>query len=109
MSRIADYVLELLNEDMVSHGLLVQCLKQEGPPPLEWEAVVRELLSCEVEIGVAKLASSNYVEFIAWKGTREERVSRAAKRVESLTDPDREFAYWLALRKNVDRYEEDAN
>ena len=26
--------------------------------------------------------------------------------VDSLTGPDREFAYWLALRANVDRFED---
>jgi hypothetical protein len=96
----------MLNEDMVSHGWLVQCLEQGGQSPLDWTPVVTELLSGDVEIGETRLASSNYVEFIAWRGTIGARVSRAAERVESLADSDREFAYWLALRKNVDHFEE---
>jgi hypothetical protein len=104
MSKIASYVLELLSEDMVSHGLLVQSVEQENVQ-LDWKDVLKELLSQDVEIGEARLASPTYVEFIAWRGPIEERVSRAVNRLESLTGPDREFAYWLALRKNVDRFE----
>lgn len=105
MSGIANTVLELLSDDMVSHGWLVHCVEQGGRPELEWKAVLAELLSGEVEIGVARLASADYVEFIAWKGTIEERISRAAGLVESLASSDPEFAYWLALRKNVDRFD----
>jgi len=111
MSTISDYILELLNDDMVSHGLLVQCVEQgkavdEGTQ-LEWEDVLAQvLLSGKVEIGVARSASPEYVEFIAWKGTIAERTARAIERVESLSSPDREFAYWLCLRQNADRFED---
>lgn len=107
MSKIANYIYELLGNDMVSHGLLVQCIEQEGQSHLEWKAVLTELLSGDIEIGATRLVSSDYVEFIAWKGKIEERVARAAERVESLAETDREFAYWLALRKNVDYFERD--
>jgi hypothetical protein len=105
MSKIADHVYELLGDDMVSHGWLAHGIEQEGQSQGEWKRVLTELLSGDVEIGTTRLASSDYVEFIAWKGTVEERVARAAESVESLTGPDREFAYWLAFRKNVDRFE----
>jgi hypothetical protein len=107
MSKIADCIYELLGDDMVSHGLLAQSIEQVGQSRLEWKAVLAELLSRDVEIGTTRLASSDYVEFIAWTGKIEERAARAAERVESLTGPDREFAYWLALRKNVDHFERD--
>jgi len=108
MSGHLSCVLELLHEDMVSHGQLVQCIEQQGGPAPNWKDVVAALLSCEVEMGEAKLASTDYVEFIAWTGTVDERVLRAAQRVASLASRDREFAYWLALRKNVDRFEENS-
>lgn len=108
MSKVVNCILEMLNEDMVSHGWLVQCLDEQSPPPSEWKTVLTELLAGEVEIGEARLASPEYVEFIAWNGTIEERVSRAAKRIESTVGSDQEFAYWLALRKNVDRFEKAA-
>ena len=63
-----------------------------GPRQLSWDAVLGQLLlSAEVEIGIAKSVSANYVEFVAWKGEVSERVARAVKRVESISGPDREF------------------
>lgn len=112
MSTINNYILDLLNDDMVSHGLLAQCVDQDKSVgrdgrKLEWREVIEELLSeKKVEIGVAKIASSlDHVEFIAWKGTIGERIARAVESVESIAGPDREFAYWLCLPENVDRFE----
>ena len=111
MSTIADYILDLLRDDIVSHGLLVQCIEEDtsrdSAPQVEWKDVLKELLSGHVEIGVARSASPDYVEFIAWKGPIGERVARAAERVERASGADREFAYWLCLRENVDRFEGD--
>ena len=110
MSTLSDYIVELLGDDMVSHGLLVQCVEQGDiaahTPPFSWQEVLKELLSSDVEIGAARRTSGDYVEFIAWKGSVDERVARANDAVESAKGADREFAYWLCLRKNVDRYEE---
>jgi hypothetical protein len=108
--NILSYIFELLNDDMVDHGLLVQCVDEntsgDDEPRLGWKNVLRELLlSGKVEIGVAKIASPHFVEFVGWKGTVEERVARAIKRVETLNDLDRPFAYWLCLEENVDRFE----
>ena len=105
MSRIVDDIHEQLSEDMVSHGWLAQCIEQNSQSQLEWRAVLTELLSGDVEIGTTRLVTPDYVEFIAWKGNIEERVARATERVQSVTGPDREFAYWLAFRRNVDRFE----
>jgi hypothetical protein len=109
MSTIFDCILELLGDDMVYHGELVQCIEsatKNRERRMAWEDVLGELLvSGKVEIGTAKLASPNYVEFIAWKGTAEERVARAIEAVVKASGPDRGFAYWLALVKNVDRHE----
>jgi hypothetical protein len=103
MRTIVNDLLEQLGEDMVSHGWLVQSVEQEDAQ-LDWKTVLAELLSEDVEVGDTR-AAPNYVEFIAWKGAIEERVSRAIECVNTLSGHDREFAYWLALRKNVDRYE----
>lgn len=103
MRTIVNDLLEQLDEDMVSHGWLVQCVEQEDAQ-LDWKSVLAELLSEDVEVGDTR-AAPNYLEFIAWKGTIEERVSRAIASLNSLSGHDREFAYWLALRKNVDRFE----
>jgi hypothetical protein len=65
-----------------------------------------ELLSSgSVDVGEAKLSSPEYVEFMAWKGTVEERVERASAAIDAAHGPDKEFAYWLCLRRNVDRFE----
>jgi hypothetical protein len=114
MSTISNYILELLNDDMVSHGLLVQCVKQDKGADdglqFEWKDVLRQLLlSGKVEIGVARSASHDYVEFIAWKGTVGERIARAIECVDSVSGPDQEFAYWLCLNENIDRFAEGEN
>lgn len=105
MSTSADNIYEQLGDDMVSHGWLVQCIEQENQSRLEWKSVLAELLTRDVEIGDTRQASPEYLEFIAWTGTIAERVFRAEGCVNGLTPPDREFAYWLALRKNVDHFE----
>jgi hypothetical protein len=109
MNAISRQILELLNDDMVSHGFLVQCVDEAeshgDQPALSWKDVLEELLSDEVEIGAAKSRSLDYVEFIAWRGTIDARISRAVECVDNAEPSDREFAYWLCLRKNVDRYE----
>lgn len=109
MNSASTYILELLNDDMVSHGLIAQCIEQCGSidaeNPLGWEAILYELLQGKVEIGIARKTSNDYVEFIAWKGTVEERIARASDRVDNARNSDQEFAYWLCLRKNIDRYE----
>ena len=111
MSTNANDILEQLNHDMVSHGWLVQCVKQDktGNEPLHLRVtgILEELLMSEkVEIGETRLSSSDYVEFIAWKGSISQRISRANEAVERTSGPDKEFAYWLCLRKNADRFEE---
>ena len=111
MSAIADYILDLLSDDMLSHGLFVQCVRQDQSScdrlQLDWTDVLKELLlSKKVEIGVARRVSPDYVEFIAWRGTAEERISRAVECVDSMSGHDKEFAYWLCLQENIDRFEE---
>jgi hypothetical protein len=110
MSSVANYITDLLNEDMVSHGLLVQCVEDDvirGDEPLSgWKVVLDELLSGEVEIGTAKSANGEYVEFIAWKGSTKDRISRAVEALIRSPASAKEFAYWLCLRKNIDRYDE---
>ena len=106
---ISSYVIELLNDDMMSHGFLVQCVAQnetdENGPQLTWRDVLEDLLSGEVEIGMVESKSADYVEFIAWKGGVDERLSRAVECVTKASASDQEFAYWICLRNNVDRYE----
>lgn len=105
MSQVADDIYHQLSEDMVSHGWLVQSFERAQQSPLEWKSMLKDLLSRDVEIGVARLASSGHVEFVAWPGQVDDRVSRAEERVKMFTTSDQEFAYWLALRKNVDHVE----
>jgi hypothetical protein len=112
MRTIINDILEMLNEDMVDHGLLAQCVKQAGSDASQLqeriENVIEELLaSGKVEIGVAKVARPDYVEFIAWKGTILGRVRRAMDAVAAQSGADKEFAYWLALRENIDRFENE--
>lgn len=112
MTAVIKNVLEMLEDDMVSHGLIAQCLTRADSAMTPTEECMRDsliklLMTGNVEIGVAKMTTPDYVEFVAWNGTAEERVDRAIEAVAMADGPDKEFAYWLCLRQNVDRHEED--
>jgi len=114
-NTLASDILEMLDTDIVSRGLIAQCVKTAGEHDLHLPAgnegkVLSELLeSDKVEIGVPVQARPDYLEFIAWRGTVDDRVSRALELVANAIGHDKEFAYWLCLRKNVDRYEGEEN
>jgi hypothetical protein len=102
----------MLNDDLVSHGFLAQYLACSDRFVSSSDTGLRNLLaellsSGKVEIGEARQSTPGYVEFIAWKGTVAERVNRAQDSVDSAEGGDKEFAYWLCLRENVDRFEGD--
>lgn len=103
-------ILTMLSDDMVSRGLVAQCVEEAEDdlhsPSVKEGKVLRELLASDtVEIGVAKLLRPDYVEFVAWRGTVDDRILRAIGAVANAVGHDKEFAYWLCLRENVDRYE----
>ena len=110
MTTIINDILEMLKDDMVSHGLIAQCVKQSGIDPIDLPVQIKNVLeellkSGKVEVGITRLARPDYVEFVAWKGSIAERASRAMDAAAAANDVDKEFAYWLSLRENVDRFE----
>ena len=110
MSTTANEIRELLDDDIMSHGFLAQCIEQAdgGGAPLQDQlknTLINLLSSGRVEIGFARLARPDYVEFVAWRGSVDDRVARAFKAVEVASDPDKEFAYWLCLQEKADRFE----
>jgi len=110
MTIVINDILEILEDDMVSHGLIAQYLKQLNTDALPIEELIKDalkrlLLSGNIEIGIAKMKMPDYLEFVAWNGTVDEKVSRALNAVANINEPDKEFAYWLCLKENVDRYE----
>ena len=112
MTPTTDDLLEMLDDDMVSHGLLAQCLKQADATTTnsnnQLADALRDLLATgKVAIGSANLTTPDYVEFVGWRGTTDERIERALQAVDKADGPDEEFAYWLCLRENVDRFEEN--
>ncbi len=110
MRAITSTILEMLEDDMLSHGLVAQCVEESNTESngldVQVKSVLEELLTPgNVEVGVAHLATPQYVEFVAWKGSVAERVGRAMDAVAAASEPDKEFAYWLCLHENVDRFE----
>ena len=110
MNTIVSDVLDELHEDLISHGWLVQAimLADQGSRPSQSRIinVLTELLETgQVEIGLTHQAEPDYLEFVAWNGTVEGKTSRALEAVAAANGPDKEFAYWLCLRENVDRFE----
>lgn len=112
MTTTIDEIIDLMNDDMVSHGLLEQRLSQASSGnQLSTDGVsmaIKELLDTgKVAIGSARMIRPDYVEFVGWNGDTEARIERAIEAVKTATGPDKEFAYWLCLVENVDRFEEE--
>lgn len=74
----------------------------------QFRVAMREILgSGEIQIGEIARIRPDMVEFVSWRGSLEQRIDRAWKIVKTRDDYDRSFAYWLCLRRNIDR-DEDA-
>ena len=104
--------MEMLKQDLVSSGIIAQLIEDEQTggiaPRGRLKQMLSELLSSgRIEVGGAKLAGPDYVEFVAWNGTCDDRVTRAIDAVSNAISQDKEFAFWLCLRENVDRFEVD--
>ena len=134
MSTIFDEILERLNDGLCYHadvdGILsdsnlkklektklrgedIQTIKPTSqiirPTDEEIRNALREILeSGEIQIGETNLDTPDYLAFVAWHGSVDERAERAIKSVRECNDSDRPYAYWLCLRDNVDRYEDIA-
>jgi hypothetical protein len=109
MSEIESIVQNIkseLHHDLVSSGWLMQEVREANGTTDCMEQVIRRLLSDGVEIGYA-IADGEYVKFIAWNGTIDERYRRAHHERQLSEGHDRSYAFWLCLHANVDEYEKD--
>ena len=100
MPGVFDDIMEHLQIDLVSHGWVDQ-FAQSGQvvAPLE-----QLLESGRVHIGETRLVDGR-VHFIAWRGSVDERVRRALKRVEERSGNDKDYSYWLCLAENINGFE----
>lgn len=104
-------ILQQITDDFVSHGIVEQTIKDSKRTDSVSNdvlcATLQEILQTgRVEIGHLSLGDCQKLEFTAWVGTIEDRVARAVKLHESAVGADKEFAYWLCLTENADRFEE---
>ena len=112
MESILDDLLGQLEDDMLYHGWLVQCVTLHNETvdsgQLDWRNVLDFLLdSGKVEIGTtSKCESPKSVVFTAWTGSTPDRLSRAIESVETSSSDRRTFAYWLCLKGNADFHED---
>lgn len=112
MSTITRDIIEELHDDLISHGWLVQAIMLVNDVDRASDTtvrnVLRELLETEqVDVGLTRQTKPDYLEFVGWKGTVDERVERAMDAVAIAIGSVKGFAYWLCLRENVDRYEDN--
>ncbi len=106
-----DEIIEMMSNDILIHGLLNDYVNSNAGNK-DWESNIKNILdlllnSGKVQIGSVSCVTSGCVEFVAWNGTTESRVNRAMIAIRDSREQDREFAYWLCLSGNVDRFEED--
>jgi hypothetical protein len=111
MNALSLEVIDLLNDDFVTHGQIAHGVAQDASSNSATMSGIREVLfellqTGTVEIGNTYAKGQSYVEFVAWKGSLEEKVARAIQAVAAASGHDKEFAYWLCLRENVDRFED---
>ena len=112
MNQIANDILKELKEDLVSHGWIAEAITLTGngsaTSSLKIETLLSELLMTgKVEIGLTQKAKSDFLEFVTWMGAVPKQVERAMESVSRASDSEKEFAFGLCLRKNVDRFERD--
>jgi len=107
MNDILDEICELLESDMVYYGQIARCVDSQDNSSVS-QLIHALLCDRNVEIGSVRLRDREYVEFVGWIGTINERIQRATRTVQATEPQDREFVYWLCLRKNVDRFEDAA-
>lgn len=104
-----EIVLESLQRDLVSAQELRQTLRDEGvdsdPQKSPIFTVLQQLLEAGVQVGSVRNLDGQYVHFTAWKGTIDERCSRAIQAMRSVPEGSADFSCWLCLEKNVDSYE----
>jgi hypothetical protein len=103
-------IRDSLRDDMASYGFLIQCIKTASNRARPSRVQVRQILERilapgDVCIGKTSLANPNYVTFIGWQGDASELIERAFRAVDSATEQDKPFAFWLCLQSNVDQYE----
>ena len=109
-SSLVDEVLALLSHDAVSHGWIAQTVAEGTNLDVPLREQITTLLttlldSGLVDVGTLREASHDRLEFVAWSGSTQARVSKALDNADQACDADKEFAYWLCLRQNVDRFE----
>jgi len=99
---------ESLTSDIVSIGEARQIAQNFAVGTTSFTDFLRSVLVCllnsGVEIGYAVNPTGSYVEFVAWRGTPEMKVSRLLAEM-ARNEKDFDFTVWLALAPNVDRYE----
>jgi len=112
--RIVQNVKETLDTDIVSYGELKQIASDcggIGPDDAKGQlwitAILDHILSVDIQIGDAINPDGQRVQFVAWRGGVQDRIVRAIHAIEHADKLDREFAFWLCWRRNVDRFEDD--
>jgi hypothetical protein len=109
---IHDEIIEYLETDILDFGFFAQMVSGAGAynDEMRRDVVFTHLESVlkddRVAIGNA-VDTGGYVAFISWRGTSDENLKRARSKVESLSNFERGFAFWLCLKKNVDKYEDE--
>ena len=116
MSTESECIIEIgqqvkisLQNDIVSTGELRQIIADIIPDCAGSNdfiaQTIQHLLTEGVEVGNAYNIEDKYVKLIAWKGSVGDRCKRAIRQMESASEIDRNSAFWLCLRDNVDEYE----
>ncbi len=104
-------VYSYLETDICDIGFFIQMVQYQSDGSIgiidRSKEVLSYLLDHGVEIGqTSRVIGSEYIKFIAWKGTTEERIKRAFDIYNSEVGIDRVFSSWLCLTRNTDKFED---
>ncbi|MEM7625865.1 MAG: hypothetical protein AAF333_09565 [Planctomycetota bacterium] len=103
MNSLLDILVESLETDIISYGELKEIIATHSNKELL--DFVGFALQHDIEIGTAVDSNGSYVKFIAWSGSINSRIERALLTIEESQEFDKDFSFWLCLRKNVDATE----
>lgn len=98
-------VIEELHTDIVSCGWMLQATHGKDTPN-DIRNALEALLSDHICIGDAQGVDGRYVKFVAWSGSKHTCIDRAIRKHSELSDHNKDYAFWLCLKQNVDEYED---
>jgi hypothetical protein len=108
-NQLCKAVLESAAHDIVSIAEVRQMANDLSGEVASFSSLIKcvllRLLESGVEVGHALNKTGQYVEFVGWQGSPDQKTERALALIRN-DSTEADFSVWFALRSNVERYED---